>query len=130
MLPEVTRKRSLFNFLSSAQVKEGQVPVNPKGYFANERTFLHWQSLCLVLGGLGIGLVNFSSTLGQASGVIFTVVAMGFSLYALVQYLQRSDLLSEKSKGLSYEDISGALLMVFVVFIAIGINFGLHFLSE
>ncbi len=84
----------------------------------------------MVLGGLGLGLVNFASSLGQISGVLFTAIAMSFSIYSLVIYLSRSDKLAMKKKGLEYEDITGSLLMVLVVFIAIGINFGLHFMSN
>lgn len=122
--------RTVLNFLKSSYVDPNGVPVNPKGYFANERTFLHWQNLTLILGGLGIGLVNFGSTLGQISGVIFTAISIFFSFYALIQYYKRSDLLAQKTNGDSYEDLGGALLMVFIVFVAVGINFGIHFLSS
>jgi uncharacterized membrane protein YidH (DUF202 family) len=119
-------KRTVLNFLESSSPETNP---NPKGYFANERTFLHWQSLCLVLGALGIGLVNFAKFYGQVIGLLFTSISLFFSVYSLVQYLKRSDLLAGKEKGISYEDINGLLLMVFVLFIAIGINFGLHFLQ-
>jgi hypothetical protein len=84
----------------------------------------------MVLGGLGIALVNFSTSLGQISGIVFTTISIFFSIYALLQFYKRSDLLAQKSKGDVYEDLEGALLMVFIVFVAVGINFGLHFVHH
>ncbi|KAJ3275284.1 hypothetical protein HDV01_001011 [Terramyces sp. JEL0728] len=103
---QVGEQRSIFNFWKSAP-KTHAIPPNPKGFFANERTFLHWLNLILVLGSLGIGLVNFGDTFAQISGLVFVVVAF----YALVQYHIRADLLERKEKGVSYEDMIGALLM-------------------
>lgn len=36
-----------------------QVRVEPKVFFANERTFLSWLHFTVVLGGLAVGLLNF-----------------------------------------------------------------------
>ena len=35
------------------------VRVEPKVFFANERTFLSWLHFTVVLGGLAVGLLNF-----------------------------------------------------------------------
>jgi uncharacterized membrane protein YidH (DUF202 family) len=35
------------------------VKVEPKVFFANERTFLSWLHFTVVLGGLAVGLLNF-----------------------------------------------------------------------
>jgi hypothetical protein len=90
-------KRGIQNFWKSAASKEG-IPINPKGYLANERTFLHWLTLCLVIGALGIGLINFGTKFAQISGLIFTMISIGFMFYSLVQYHCRQDLLEEKGK--------------------------------
>jgi SPX domain protein involved in polyphosphate accumulation len=67
------------------------VRIEPKVFFANERTFLSWLHFCIVLGGLALGLLNFGSdTVGQISGVIFTFVSMGFMIYALYLYQWRA----------------------------------------
>jgi uncharacterized membrane protein YidH (DUF202 family) len=124
--------RTIFNFYkSAAPAQEGTIPVNPKGYFANERTFLHWVNLCVILGAIGLSLVNLSqNTAAVISGILFVIVSMGFLLYALLQYYYRSDRLENKEKGMYYEDIKGALAMVFIVFCSVGINFGLHFINK
>eukprot|EP00834_Sanchytrium_tribonematis_P003100 NODE_111_length_18624_cov_1.285020.p1 type:complete len:600 gc:universal NODE_111_length_18624_cov_1.285020:14648-12849(-) len=53
------------------------VRVEPKVFFANERTFLSWLHFVTVLGGLSVGLLNFGDAVGRISGIIFTIVAMG-----------------------------------------------------
>jgi SPX domain protein involved in polyphosphate accumulation len=67
------------------------VRVEPKVFFANERTFLSWLHFCIVLGGLALGLLNFGDQVGQISGLIFTGVAMLFMIYALFLYQWRAD---------------------------------------
>ena len=66
------------------------VRVEPKVFFANERTFLSWLHFCIVLGGLALGLLNFGDRVGQISGIIFTIVAMMFIVYALMLYQWRA----------------------------------------
>ncbi|KAI9000217.1 vacuolar transporter chaperone 4 [Gaertneriomyces semiglobifer] len=76
----------------SGQAKRIALPVRvePKVFFANERTFLSWLHFCIVLGGLALGLLNFGDRVGQISGLIFTVVAMLFMVYALFLYQWRA----------------------------------------
>jgi hypothetical protein len=67
------------------------VRVEPKVFFANERTFLSWLHFCIVLGGLALGLLNFGDdAIAQISGIIFTVVSMIFMVYALYLYQWRA----------------------------------------
>lgn len=122
-------KRGILNFYKSAPQTDG-IPVNPKGYFANERTFLHWLSMNLVLGGLGVGLLNFGGLNAQISGVLFCLVSLYFAGYSLIQYHKRADLLANKAKGVDYEDMNGILALIFVVSIAIVINFAFNFTNK
>ncbi|KAI8906901.1 hypothetical protein EDD86DRAFT_176730, partial [Gorgonomyces haynaldii] len=99
---------------------------NVKGFLANERTFLHWLSLCTVLGAISIGILNF----GQSSivALLFGAISCGFMFYALYQFHTRAQKLShgKKSplaKGVSFEDMNGSIAMVIVVFVAVGVNF-------
>ncbi|CAI7259702.1 CGH_3_collapsed_G0015120.mRNA.1.CDS.1 [Saccharomyces cerevisiae] len=39
--------------------------VEPKVFFANERTFLSWLNFTVMLGGLGVGLLNFGDKIGR-----------------------------------------------------------------
>jgi hypothetical protein len=50
------------------------VRVEPKVFFANERTFLSWLHFAVVLGGLAVGLLNFGDKVGKISAGMYTVV--------------------------------------------------------
>ncbi|TPX70694.1 hypothetical protein SpCBS45565_g01587 [Spizellomyces sp. 'palustris'] len=113
-----------------ATVNQSPNPPNPKVFFANERTFLSWMQLCLVLGGLAVGLLNFGDKVGQSAGVIFGVIAVMIMFYSLIQFWARAERLQHIEKGTAFEDMVGALVLVAVVFLAVGINFGLRFISN
>ncbi|KAJ3248631.1 hypothetical protein HK104_007710, partial [Borealophlyctis nickersoniae] len=85
---------------------------------------------CLILGGLSLALLNFGDRLGQIAGIVFGIVAIGFMLYALIQFWARADRLSKKERGVKFEDMTGALVLVAVVFLGVGINFGLRFIND
>ena len=52
--------------------------------------------VCLVLGSLAIGLLNFGDSMAQVSGLIFCTVAISMMFYALAQYHFRADRLLKK----------------------------------
>jgi len=61
------------------------VRVEPKVFFANERTFLSWLNFSVILGGLAVGLLNFGNDkVGKISAAMFTIVAMAIMVYACV----------------------------------------------
>lgn len=51
--------------------------------------------VCIVLGGLALGLLNFGDRVGVISGVIFTLVSLMFMLYALGLYHWRAGIRSD-----------------------------------
>ena len=73
-------------------------PVNPKVFFANERTFLHWMQFCSILAFLSIGLVDYGDSMAQVGGFVFTLISLGLMFYALVKYHERSNRLAKKGK--------------------------------
>ncbi|KAJ3050837.1 vacuolar transporter chaperone [Rhizophlyctis rosea] len=102
------------------------VRVEPKVFFANERTFLSWLHFCIVLGGLALTLLNFGDRVGQISGVLFTLVAMMFMVYALFLYQWRAHKIRTRDPG-PYDDRVGPTILVIVLFFAISTNFWLKF---
>ncbi|KAJ3093222.1 vacuolar transporter chaperone [Quaeritorhiza haematococci] len=102
------------------------VRVEPKVFFANERTFLSWLHFCIVLGGLALGLMNFGDKVGQISGLIFTLVAMLFMLYAFFLYQWRAHKIRNRDPG-PYDDRFGPTILVICLFFAVMINFWLKF---
>ncbi|ORY05427.1 SPX-domain-containing protein [Basidiobolus meristosporus CBS 931.73] len=105
------------------------VRVEPKVFFANERTFLSWLHFTIVLGGLALGLLNFGDSVGQISGVLFTLISMGVMIYSLVLYQWRAEQIRQRRAG-PYDDRFGPVILVVVLFFAVCINFYLKFTSN
>ncbi|KAI8822165.1 uncharacterized protein EV422DRAFT_505660 [Fimicolochytrium jonesii] len=103
------------------------IPPNPKLFFANERTFLHWMNLCVILGGLSMALLNFGDRVAQTAAAAFGLISVILMFYSLAQFWIRAERLTKKERGNVFEDPVGILAMVAVVFLAVGINLGLQF---
>mmetsp|Transcript_16420 Transcript_16420/g.33027 ORF Transcript_16420/g.33027 Transcript_16420/m.33027 type:complete len:216 (-) Transcript_16420:404-1051(-) len=67
--------------------RQGAIKVEPKVFFANERTFLAWLHCSVLLAGASIAIMSFSETnmAGQLYGVILLPVAIAFMTYAMSQ---------------------------------------------
>lgn len=84
---------------------------NYKVFFANERTFLSWLNFTVILGGLAVGLLNFGDRVGRISAGLFTFVAMGTMLYALVTFHWRAAAIRKRGQG-SFDDRFGPTVLV------------------
>ncbi|KAG8910567.1 GTPase regulator Nrf1 [Tulasnella sp. 417] len=102
------------------------VRVEPKVFFANERTFLSWLHFTVVLGGLAVGLLNFGDKVGKISAAMFSVIALGIMIYALFVYHWRASAIRKRGSG-PYDDRLGPTLLCIALFIAIVTNFILRF---
>ncbi|CAH7669325.1 hypothetical protein PPACK8108_LOCUS3927 [Phakopsora pachyrhizi] len=102
------------------------VRVEPKVFFANERTFLSWLNFTVVLGGLGVGLLNFGDRIGKISAVLFTLVAMAVMIYALVTFHWRASAIKKRGSG-NYDDRIGPTGLCIALLAAVMTNFVLRF---
>lgn len=93
-----------------------------KTFFANERTFLSWLRFTLLLGGLSIGLLNFSDSVGRLSAYIFTPLSMGVMIYALYNYHKRSERVFRGDTG-EYSDKYGPAVLTVLLILAVLANF-------
>ncbi|PSK34430.1 hypothetical protein C1H76_9399 [Elsinoe australis] len=99
--------------------------VEPKVFFANERTFLSWLNFTVILGGLAVGLLNFGDRVGQISAGLFTLVAMAAMVYALVTFHWRAK--SIRMRGQSgFDDRFGPTVLALALFAAVVVNFVLR----
>ncbi|KAI8377431.1 VTC domain-containing protein [Radiomyces spectabilis] len=103
-----------------ASIPQKAPPV--KTYFANERTFLQWIKFTLLLGGLAMGLLNFSDRIGRISACLFTALSMGVMIYALYNYHDRSSRVERNEPG-EYSDKYGPAVLTIFLVIAVSINF-------
>ncbi|KAJ2862659.1 GTPase regulator Nrf1 [Coemansia erecta] len=102
------------------------VRVEPKVFFANERTFLSWLNFAIVLGSLALGLLNFGDRTGKIAGAAFTLIAMFVMVYALMLFQWRAERIRQRDAG-PYDDRRGPTVLVAVLICAILINFYLRF---
>ncbi|KAG0048233.1 vacuolar transporter chaperone [Gryganskiella cystojenkinii] len=102
------------------------IRVEPKVFFANERTFLSWLNFTVLLGSLAIGLLNFGDRIGRISAGVFTFVAVVVMIYALMTFHWRADKIRKRLPG-PYDDRFGPTVLCVFILAAILINFVLRF---
>jgi uncharacterized membrane protein YidH (DUF202 family) len=103
--------------------------VEPKVFFANERTFLSWLNFTVILGGLAIGLLNFGDRVGRISAGLFTLVAMATMVYALFTFHWRARSIRLRGQG-GFDDRLGPTVLAGALVAAVVVNFVLRVTDE
>lgn len=104
------------------------VRVEPKVYFAAERTFLSWLEFSIVLGGIAATLLNFGiDRVSLASAWAFTVLAAIALIYSLVLYIWRVDKIRKRRdvKRVYYEKWGPTVVSVGLIAVVL-INLGMR----
>lgn len=108
--------------------KERKVPVKvePKVFFANERTFLAWLHASILLAGASVAIVAFADAnpWSQLYGVMLLPVAIAFICYSMYQYARRSAMIRQKSPG-PYEDTVGPTVLGIMLMVSILAQFAI-----
>lgn len=99
--------------------------VEPKVFFANERTFLSWLNFTVILGGLAVGLLNFGDRVGRISAGLFTIIAMGSMIYALVTFHWRAQSIRKRGQT-GIDDRFGPTVLALSLLAAVIVNFVLR----
>lgn len=97
------------------------VRVEPKVFFANERTFLSWVQFAIFLGGIGTAMLGLGEQKSTFSGVILISVSVIFSFYSLYLYLWRAGMIRKRHPG-PYDDIYGPPVLVCVFLLAMAFS--------
>ena len=101
------------------------VRVEPKVYFAAERTFLSWFEFAVILSAVASTLLNFA---GETRGGLlfaalgFTVVAVCSLVYAAGLYLYRVRMMRTR-RAVRYHEKYGPTVLCVLVAIAVAVNF-------
>lgn len=82
------------------------VRIEPKVYFAAERTFLSWLSIGMILGGTATLLINYGSHSSLVASVGFFISALFTMAYASFKYIRRTFAIRER-KATDYADTFG-----------------------
>jgi uncharacterized membrane protein YidH (DUF202 family) len=97
------------------------VRVEPKVYFANERTFLSWIHFAIFLGGISSALVGLGDSTARISGFLFGTVSIFFTMYALYLYRWRAARIRRRDPG-PYDDMIGPTLVSIVFMLSMIAN--------
>ncbi|GAQ06806.1 vacuolar transporter chaperone 4 [Aspergillus lentulus] len=122
-------KRTIKRFVAP-KGKRIHVPirVEPKVYFAAERTFLSWLEFSILLGTIAATLLNFGNDyITFASSWAFTILAAVALVYSLMLYIWRVDKIRKRRdvKRVYYEKWGPTVVGIGLVVIML-VNFGLR----
>eukprot|EP00204_Picochlorum_oklahomense_P001787 CAMPEP_0118803424 /NCGR_PEP_ID=MMETSP1161-20130426/17101_1 /TAXON_ID=249345 /ORGANISM="Picochlorum oklahomensis, Strain CCMP2329" /LENGTH=873 /DNA_ID=CAMNT_0006731935 /DNA_START=205 /DNA_END=2826 /DNA_ORIENTATION=+ len=116
--------------------------VEPKTFFANERTFLQWINISVLVMFLALSLLSGSSLApglgssltnscnsddskclaGKMSGAIIAPVALCFMAYALFMYKKRTIQILRR-ETVRYDDQRGPVILVVILLLAMTISY-------
>ncbi|KAF8199713.1 VTC domain-containing protein [Pholiota molesta] len=105
------------------------VRIEPKVYFAAERTFLKWLNTAVFIGTIATTLLNFvppEDTRGLISAAFFTLAALMAIAYSAGIFIYRSYRLRERYAEGLYYDKYGPTVLCAVLFMALATNIGLR----
>ena len=97
--------------------------MEPKVFFAVERTFLEWLQISILFSGIAGFLLNFGDDVSLSVSWAFLVVAIASLLYSLGIYLLRVSWIRQRRAARYYDKI-GPSVLCFLLVLAVAINFG------
>ncbi|KAI0837336.1 SPX-domain-containing protein [Hypoxylon sp. FL0890] len=102
----------------------GPLQVEPKVWLANERTFLRWQHICILLGTLAISLYTAAGEnfLAECMGIAYIVIAIMAGGWGYAMLHKRRDMIIERS-GKDFDNMVGPLAVSAALMLALILNF-------
>ena len=103
------------------------VKVEPKVWLANERTFIKWQHISVLLASLSLGLYNAAGAdngVAQSLAVVYTVIALFAGAWGWWISHRRSVMIQQRS-GKDFDSILGPIVICVGLCVALCLNFGL-----
>ncbi len=103
----------------------GPVKIEPKVWLANQRTFIKWQQVSVLLASLSLGLYNAAgeaNTVARSLAIVYTSIAVFAGVWGWWIYVVRSKMIQERS-GKDFDNIVGPLVVCVALIIALCLNF-------
>ena len=107
----------------------GPVKVEAKVWLANQRTFIKWQHIAVLLASLSLGLYNAAgpeNNIARALAVVYTAFAVFAGAWGWGVYMWRSRLITERS-GKDFDSTIGPFVVSVGLVAALCMNFGFKY---
>jgi SPX domain protein involved in polyphosphate accumulation/uncharacterized membrane protein YidH (DUF202 family) len=101
--------------------KEKAILIEPKIFFANERTFIHWLHFATLLLTTALSLLNFGDRISRIVGGIFIGLSLGISLYALFRFQYRAWQIRNQAH-LRFDDLYGPAVLCLLLVGALAVS--------
>ena len=103
----------------------GDIKVEPKVWLANNRTFIRWMHVSILLASLSLGLYNAagkSNDLARGLAIVHTLVAIFAGFWGWWMYVVRSRMIEQRS-GKDFDNVSGPIVVCISLVVALCLNF-------
>jgi SPX domain protein involved in polyphosphate accumulation/uncharacterized membrane protein YidH (DUF202 family) len=103
----------------------GPVRVESKVYLANQRTFIKWLHISILLSSLSLGLYNAAgkhNQVAQALAVVYTFFAIFAAVWGWFMYEKRARLIRQRS-GKDLDNMFGPIVVCIGLAVALVLNF-------
>ena len=102
----------------------GELKIEPKVWLANERTFLKWQHICILLGALAVSLYSAAGedSLAEVMGVVFILIAVFAGCWGYYMMHVRRQMIIQRS-GKDFDNMIGPMVISVAMMAALIINF-------
>ena len=102
----------------------GPLQVEPKVWLANERTFLKWQHISILLGGLAVGLYTAAGedVVAEFMGIGYIAIAIFAGLWGYYMHYARRNMIVARS-GKDFDNMVGPMVVSIALMIALILNF-------
>ncbi|KAG1781720.1 hypothetical protein EV702DRAFT_1193194 [Suillus placidus] len=97
--------------------------IEGKVWFANERTWISWLNLAVLLGTLALALFNASKdVVARRFAYAYALISIGVVVYGFVIYQNRITMIRKRDPG-HYDHIVGPVFLSALLFFAVLANF-------
>ncbi|KAG0174286.1 vacuolar transporter chaperone [Apophysomyces sp. BC1034] len=111
---------------TASKKSKKKIKVDPKTFFANERTFISWLQFCALLLTVALTLLNFGDNTAHIVGGIFIGLGAVVAIYALYRFEQRAWMINRRIDG-RYDDLWGPAILCVLLVGALVVNFYMRF---
>ncbi|KAK6340511.1 vacuolar transporter chaperone [Orbilia brochopaga] len=100
------------------------VRIEPKVYFANERTFLSWLEFSIYISTIAATLLNFGDKRTRYASLGFMLLAILSLFYSMAMFVWRHQKMRRR-RAARYHDAWGPTALCLLMIVCVAVNFGI-----